>query len=234
MWHKKNKFPALARLKNFKFDAQKLTEDLKEIASNKQFDGLMAEYSGLCKTHNKLPDFFLKQGEIPNETASYSQLALSAWDESYSLETRQETSGTLWDYTHPKKNKIADERFYRKKAFELPEYLDSVLQEFRPYLHRCRFAKLKAQSEVLPHVDYDTTYGIRLHIAIETNNECTNGAFLKNGDTVSEHIPADGSVWFVNQGLKHWAKNMGTTDRTHLILSIDSQKFIEDLQLSEV
>lgn len=231
MWQKRHYFPAIAKLQKFKFDPNKLFNDYQEILEQKNFDGLMSEYAGLCSTHNKLPDFFLKQGESPNEQASYSQLALSAWDDNFDLEKRTEKSGTIWDYTYPKKNKLADERFYRKKAFELPSYLDSVLNEFRPFLHRCRFAKLKSNSEVLPHIDYDTTYGIRLHIAIDTNGKCSNGATLENGNTVSEHIPADGSVWFVNQGLKHWAKNLGDTDRVHLIMSIDSQKFIDDIHL---
>ena len=189
----------------------------------------MSEYDGLCRTHNKLPSFFLKKNQIPNNKASYSQLALSQWDHEYSLDHRTEKSNTIWDSTYPKKNKMADERFYRKPVQGIPNYLSSVLDCFRPYLHRCRFAKLNAKSEVLPHIDYDTTYGIRLHIAIKTNDRCINGGLKADGTSVEDHIPADGSVWFVNQGVKHWAKNNGNSERIHLILSLDTQKFIEHL-----
>lgn len=227
MWKKRFDYPVLGKLNQFQFDPHLLFNDFEEMSANTKFNGLMAEYNGLCSTHNKLPDFFLKENQAPDENASYSQLALSAWDSDYSLEMRPERSGTLWDTTFPKKNKLADERFYRKPVEGIPPYLSLVLDTFRPYLHRARFAKLNAKSQVLPHIDYDTTYGIRLHVAIMTNADCVNGGLQEDGTPLEGHIPADGSIWFVNQGVKHWAKNNGDSDRVHLIMSLDTQKFIE-------
>lgn len=233
MWKRRFDYPILKKLDSFQFEPSRLLADYKQISSKIKFNGLMTQYDGLCKTHDKLPDFFLKKGQTPDETASYSQLALSQWDDNYSLDQRREKSGTLWDKTYPKGNKLADERFYKKPIDEIPPYLSSVLDKFRPYLHRCRFAKLDAKSKISPHIDYDTTYGIRLHIAIKTNEMCTNSGINKNGEIVTNHIPADGSIWFVNQGVKHWAKNAGKTERVHLILSLDTQKYIEHLSYTD-
>jgi len=91
-------------------------------------------------------------------------------------------------------------------------------------IHRTRFAKLAPHSSVKPHIDYDTLYGVRLHIAFETNDDCVNGGWDKNGLQTKVNIPADGSIWFVNPGVKHYAINDGATERNHLILSLDSQE----------
>ena len=54
-------------------------------------------------------------------------------------------------------------------------------------------------------------------------NKCFNGGWDKSGNEVKQHIPADGSVWLVNPGVKHYAVNGGNTARNHLIISLDSQ-----------
>jgi hypothetical protein len=229
MWKDRSAFPIVAKLEHYKFDSVQLLADYLYMAQQQNFNALMSEYDGLCKTHNKLPQFFIEGDSCPDEHASYSQLALSEWDQNFDLSKRTQLSETMWDRLHPKRKSIADERFYRKPIDNIPSYLASVLDAFRPALHRCRFAKLNAKSEVRPHIDYDTTYGIRLHIAIKTNQNCVNGGLDKKGHIQIQHIPADGSIWFVNQGVKHWAKNEGDSDRVHLIMSLDSQKFIEHL-----
>jgi hypothetical protein len=228
MWKSRYDLPAITRLPQFQFDPVRLRDDFLRMTENKKFDGLSVEYEGLCATHHELPQHFLRPDE-PMDDGGYCQLALSEWDENYSLEQRTELSQSKWDRLHPKHTKRADERFYRKPVSDIPPYLTSVLERFRPYLHRCRFAKLKAGREVLPHIDYDTTYGIRLHIAIQTNDRCVNGAVRKDNSKIEEHVPADGSVWFINQGLRHWAKNHGDTERVHLIMSLDTQSFLRDL-----
>jgi hypothetical protein len=85
---------------------------------------------------------------------------------------------------------------------------------------------LAPQSEIKPHIDYDTIYGVRLHIAIETNELCFNGGWDENGKEFKFHIPADGHVWFINTGVKHFAANNGDTPRIHLVMSVDSQAIL--------
>lgn len=235
-WKGRHDLPVIARL-NIRFDIERLRNELKEFSLDKTWDGLGSDYAHMCETHTKLPKMFFKEEELANvnhvcelnwEQTSYQQLSLTEYDDSFSLDERTEKSGSSWDNRIAKKDTKADERWYRKVKGDVPPYLREVLEYF-PNFHRSRFALLAANSEVKPHIDYDTLYGIRLHIALDTNEHCVNGGWDKDGNEVKYHIPADGSVWFVNPGVKHYAINAGNTNRSHLIISLDSQEILNDL-----
>ena len=235
MWKGRHELPVIKKL-DYKFDIEKLKSELNEFSQNKVWDGLGSDYAHMCETHTKLPKMFFKEEELEEvdcvcdldwETSSYQQLSLTEFDESYDLSQREEMSGSAWDQRVAKKDPKADERWYRKVKDDVPPYLREVLNTFSGS-HRTRFANLAPNSEVKPHIDYDTTYGIRLHIALETNSKCFNGGWDKDGNEFKEHIPADGSVWMVNPGVKHYAINGGNTPRNHLIISLDSQKVLYD------
>ena len=233
MWKGRHELPVIKKL-DYKFDIEKLKLELNEFSQNKVWDGLGSDYAHMCETHTKLPKMFFKEEELEEvdcvcdldwETSSYQQLSLTEFDESYDLSQRQEMSGSAWDKRVAKKDPKADERWYRKVKNDVPSYLREVLNTFSGS-HRTRFANLAPHSEVKRHIDYDTTYGIRLHIALSTNKECFNGGWDKDGNEFKEHIPADGTVWMVNPGVKHYAINGGDTPRNHLIISLDSQKVL--------
>jgi hypothetical protein len=44
--------------------------------------------------------------------------------------------------------------------------------------------------------------------------------------TYEMHLPADGGVWFLNQGYEHWVKNDSDVDRVHLVVVVTGQKGI--------
>ena len=233
MWRGRHELPVIKKL-DYKFDIEKLKLELNEFSQNKVWDGLGSDYAHMCETHTKLPKMFFKEEELEEvdcvcdldwETSSYQQLSLTEFDESYDLSQREEMSGSAWDKRVAKKDPKADERWYRKVKDDVPSYLREVLNTFSGS-HRTRFANLAPHSEVKPHIDYDTTYGIRLHIALSTNKECFNGGWDKDGNEFKEHIPADGTVWMVNPGVKHYAINGGDTPTNHLIISLDSQKVL--------
>lgn len=235
LWKGRYELPVMSQL-NLKFDINRLREELVIFSKNKVWDGLGSDYSGMCEAHTKLPKMFFTSEELNSvdsvcdlnwEETSYKQLSLTEYDSTYSLDHRTELSGTLWDTRIAKKDSHADERWYRKFKDDLPPYLREILSTF-PNFHRSRFAILQPGNNVKPHIDYDTTYGIRLHIALETNDECYNGGWNEAGDEIKHHIPADGSVWFINPGVKHYAINNGTTPRNHLIISIDCQSVLEE------
>jgi len=233
MWKGRHELPVIKKL-DYRFDIEKLKLELNEFAQNKVWDGLGSDYAHMCETHTKLPKMFFKEEELKEvdcvcdldwETSSYQQLSLTEFDEEYELSQRTEMSGSAWDNRVAKKDPKADERWYRKVKDDVPPYLREVLNTFYGS-HRTRFANLAPRSEVKPHIDYDTTYGIRLHIALETNDKCFNGGWDQDGNEYKEHIPADGSVWMVNPGVKHYAVNNGDTPRNHLIISLDSQRVL--------
>ena len=236
MWKSRYELPVIQKL-NINFDINKLKSELKQFSKNKVWDGLGSDYANMCETHTKLPKMFFKEEELKNidhicdldwEKSSYQQLSLTEFDENYNLSKRKEKSGSAWDNRIAKKDPKADERWYGKIKDDVPTYLKEILNNFKG-AHRTRFANLAPKSEVKPHIDYDTLYGVRLHIALSTNNECSNGGWDKSGNEISYHIPADGSVWFVNPGVKHYAKNNGSTPRNHLIISMDSQEILEKM-----
>lgn len=233
IWKNRHELPVIYKL-DYNFDITKLKEELNIFAKDKIWDGLGSDYAHMCESHTKLPKMFFKEEELSKvesicelnwEETSYQQLSLTEFDETYDLSQRTEVSGSAWDTRIAKKDPKADERWYRKVKDDVPPYLREVLNTFQGS-HRTRFANLAANSEVKPHFDYDTMYGIRLHIALDTNDNCFNGGWDKDNNEVREHIPADGSVWFINPGVKHYAVNGGSTPRNHLIISLDSQQIV--------
>ena len=82
---------------------------------------------------------------------------------------------------------------------------------------------MKPKGFILPHMDYNTSYSVRYHIPIQTNPWSYIGIQRKNELPEVKHLPADGGVWFINQGWKHSAWNLGQTDRIHLIVSVMGQ-----------
>ena len=240
-WKKRTELPVYKQLAQFKFDEKLLVEAYEQYTSNKAWDGLGNEYSNMCETYTKLPSMFFKEEELKGvdsvcdidwQKASYQQISLVDFDKDYSIDKRVEKSGTRWDHTVAKNNPKADERFFRKRHADVPEYFNYVLDTIgRDIVHRTRFAKLAPKSQVKPHIDYNTEYGIRLHIPIVTNDGCTFGGIDPiTNETQERHFPTDGSVWFINPGVKHWARNDGETERVHLIISVDSQEILNSEQ----
>ena len=235
-WKKRNELPVLKKL-DIQIDIKRLKDELAQFSEGKTWDGLGFDYQHMCETHTKLPKMFFNEDELKSvdcitelnwEDASYQQLSLAEFDKSYDLSQREEKSNTVWDNRIAKGDPVADERWYRKMKDDVPEYMREIFGMFNG-AHRTRFARLQAGSNIKPHIDYDTQYGIRLHIAVDTNKECYNGGFDKDGNEIKYHIPADGSVWFINPGYKHYAVNNGPTARDHLIISIDSQEVISEV-----
>jgi hypothetical protein len=237
-WKSRENLPVAARL-NIQFDPVQLLAAYNEFTAARRWDSLGSEYIQLCETHTRLPRMFFKDEEIKNvshicemdwENVSYQQMTLTEIDADYSLDQRTQKSQSVWDHRIAKRKKSADERWYRKRTTGLPPYLHKVLDDLGlNETHRARFAKLKAGSQIKPHIDYDTTYSIRVHIPIITNEKCFFGGINSAGKAETFHMPADGFVWFINPGIKHWAENLGSEDRVHLIISIDSHELIKDL-----
>lgn len=233
IWKGRHELPVLKRLP-LQFDIGRLQNELQNFAERKVWDSLGSEYASLCETHVRLPKMFFRPDELEGihhvcdmdwKKTSYQQLSLTEFNPEYSLSARENHSGSVWDHRIAKQNPKADERWFGKVKKDCPPYLAEILGSI-PGAHRARFARLAPHSQVKPHIDYDTLYGIRIHIALATNTHCTNGGWTSEGREVRAHIPADGSVWFVNPGVKHDAINDGDTPRTHLIISVDSQELI--------
>lgn len=232
-WKTRYELPVIKKL-DIKFDIERIKKEFEIYERDKIWDAFETDYVNMSNSY-ALPKMFFKDEELEGvdelveldwEKSSYRQLSLTEYEPSYSLDQRVEKSGTNWDTRIAKHNTKADERWFRKIKKDVPSYLEEILNYFDGKAHRSRFARLAPHSEIKPHVDYDTIYGVRLHMAIETNELCFNGGWDENEKEFKFHIPADGHVWFINTGVKHFAFNNGDTPRIHLVMSVDSQNIL--------
>ena len=116
-------------------------------------------------------------------------------------------------------------RFFMDKA----PYTTELLNSLSDPISRARFAKVKPNFKIKPHIDYDTRYGMRYHMALTTNKDCAIGFRRnKNSDFEVHHIPVDGYLYFVNAGFEHYAENMGDTERVHLVIGTVGQTLMKD------
>lgn len=134
------------------------------------------------------------------------------------------------DPSHPDYVPIADEKRYDKRNKYCKGYVAEImdlLEEKIGHVARSRFAVLKAGENIKPHLDINTDKAVRIHIPLITHHDCVFGVQGKTR-TVEEHMPADGSVWFINQGYRHWVNNPSPIDRVHLVFVITGQDGIDD------
>ena len=154
------------------------------------------------------PKFFDKEelksiGKISDvdwRKTSYKQISLTEFDDEFSLKDRKEGSHSKWNKRVVKNNPKADERWFRKVKPDVPDYLLRMLNTIEG-AHRTKFACLAPNSSIKPHVDFDTTYSIRLHIAIDTNDKCVIGGWGQRRAIVhSSHSGGRFCVVFKSRG----------------------------------
>ena len=235
MWKKRNELPGLIKL-DIKYDIKKIQSEFKQL-ENKDWNAcvsgplehLRQAYGGRLsplayggKTNEQIDDNGKDWKEL-----TYHQMHLTDFDDNFELREKRE-SGTKWDKSYMKGDKKYDERAYRKLLDDVPPYIKQIAESLGPNRTRVGMAKVVAGGGIDPHRDYDTTFSCRYHVAVKTNEESVFG-FEKDGKEYEVHIPADGHLWFVNTGLKHWVYNRNQTeDRTHFIVNMDSQELLEN------
>jgi hypothetical protein len=224
----------------FKFDMDKILEAFEPFKDFNKYNDLNgnacnAEYAELAtEKRNHLAKFVHDSELIKFENAAYAsefykQLSLTEFDgdrdlpkissnvfESYKASARPDSAAY---------SPILDERNYTKRKDICTGYWNDILDTFKSPVTRTRFAYLAPNFSIKPHIDYNTTYSIRVHIPIVTNPD----SFLcvkMNGEEHRMHCPADGSVYFLNSGLVHWAENNGDEGRIHLVISLNGQEDI--------
>jgi hypothetical protein len=121
-----------------------------------------------------------------------------------------------------------DERNYTKRTEFCTPYINEILDGFGGD-EACRSAivTLEPGKFLSPHFDIGPEYVLRLQIPIITNEEAVMG-FRKDNDTWYEyHMPADGTMYFVNSGWEHYAVNNGTENRYQLRICLNGQESLE-------
>jgi hypothetical protein len=122
---------------------------------------------------------------------------------------------------------FSDELNYGKRNQLVYGVFEKILDSFKAKVTRVRLAYLAPGFSLKPHIDYDPAYITRYHIPILTHPLCRMYT-TRNDHIESTHFAADGRVYFLNAGIKHWADNLSDQARVHLIVDTHGQ---QDLKL---
>ncbi len=233
---------------SYNFDIDKILEEFYDSGfdDRSKFNDLSGDgiFNVLCEEQLKLHQNFVTDDEIveyeSNDESclngqSYRQLSLTNYDESNgvsdSSKILENNSFTNRKRLHACMDKSSnlyvpekDERNYTKRGPLVKGIWNDILNTFTAPVTRTRFAYMAPGFEIKPHIDYNTDYSIRVHIPILTNDESVLGIISQDGTKIEQHLPADGSVWFLNTGYMHYAANRGSTPRIHLIIGLNGQE----------
>lgn len=231
-------FPLFGRTL-IRFDIEKVREEMVKISLINGWNDMTRD-SELVRDLIHGRDRLIEKFQDEDGTySSYHQILLTEFNQSAVQMDEPDLAGASKFTTYKADSlrssaKLDESKYNFPRPFlsEMPE-LSRILAFFGSRLMRARFAKISPGFKIKPHIDYDTTYGIRLHMAVQTNSLAKIFARRSQKDSFEQfHIPADGFLYFVNAGFEHYAGNEGDSDRVHLVLSVLGQQDVETLKLS--
>ena len=252
---KRQHLPLISRL-NLSVDIERLKKEFFELGYDNWdlYNGLKAEAASENGriVRRVLLEYFLNDTELQEREKqsvteggeAYKMLCLTDYNNKFPMDEDRITEylkdqdphtlsrklEKISDPSHPLYMPEADEKNYDARNSYCKGYINEVMdyiEENIGHVTRTRFAVLMPGEEIKPHMDINTDKAIRIHIPLLTNEDTVVGVKGKN-TSVEKHLPADGSVWFLNQGYTHWVKNEGTTPRVHMVFSVVGQGCIEE------
>ena len=167
-----------------------------------------------------------------NRDKSWSALSLRGYTDDPSFITKPIEMNEKW------KEKHKNERFELQDT-PLYEHFHEIRELIKPYgniVHRVRFMQLKpGGGELERHTDQvDPDSGgslsklARLHFPIQTNPQMTFNVWHTDGHRQHIHMEK-GECWFLDTRKPHQAINEGTTNRTHLVVDLITEKWLNEL-----
>jgi len=187
------------RVKDLKFDIEKLKESLKIVLSRKDYDDAAGTKYIAGISLNQIPgDPDSIKGE--NVKGVY-------W-------TKPNSSGTEAIRAKPINEKAYTEFVKDLEDTYFKEVYDVLSKRFK--LGRVRILLKEPRSTLSWHRDPEP----RLHIPIITNPGC-----IMVIENVAQHLPADGSAYITNNLKYHNAFNGGEENRVHLVACLTDYKF---------
>lgn len=237
----RKQLPNFGILKDFEVNNLEIIQDLKnnQLLDHDVFNDINVSkkglYSNFTITNSYCKKSFFTEDESLNGE-QYKQLYFTGPNDSIAgLESNEKFTGikyrtTRLDPDHKSYDPVADELNYGKRRDICSDYINKLLDRFSRHdkVTRVRLAWLKAGFSIKPHIDYDPSYIVRYHIPIITNDKCKLNCIVNN-KTHNIHFKADGNVYFLNAGLKHWATNESQYDRIHLIVDVHGQNLLQQL-----
>ena len=256
---KRHHLPLMAKL-NFKVDIDRFQKEFYDFGYDdwSLYDGLKqgtGKVGGFI-TRRILLEYFLNDQEMNEREGktiveggeAYKMLCLTKYNpdkltineyfdptsltDQYEIHDLSRKLEKICDPNHPLYVPEADEKNYDVRNEYCKGYLNEILDLIENkvgHVTRSRLAVLMPGEQIKPHMDINTDKAIRIHIPLFTNEQCVIGVKGKHAE-YEDHLPADGSVWFLNQGYTHWVKNNGSTPRVHFVASVMGQNSIEEAQ----
>ncbi len=236
--------PSFGVLDNKAFDIDKikyLCQELNLLDFDK-YDDIKVSSDSLMKpfvVSNQFSknSFFTEDGAEYSEGDKYKQKYLTEINHQNISHVPQETNSSKSDSIffrmrrlskeNPNYDVFADELNYGSRNHFVTGIFQEILDSFSSRVTRVRLAYLAPEFSIKPHIDYDPSYITRFHIPILTNKLCQMHV-MRNGIEQRAHFPADGRVYFLNAGLKHWASNNSTYSRLHLIIDTHGQADLKE------
>ena len=202
--------------------------DIKVSSNSKQ--SLFVKVNAFNKNN-----FFKETEALDLEGEKYRQIYLTELDPKYldqpldlSANNSRMSRQRRLDKNSESYNPVADELNYNTRNALVTGLFEKILDSFSDKVTRVRLAYLAPNFSIKPHVDYDPSYITRLHLPILTNDQCQMHVF-RNNIEYRAHYPADGRIYFLNAGLKHYASNTSNEPRLHLIIDMHGQDSLKDL-----
>ena len=206
----------------YRFDIEKLRNELDKISD--KFKGVLEANGVLCANNHRLVKEVYDHFEQINLTIFKDQSS------NISLETCENTYSANSAKKRLRRVDVdpgLDERNYNYPTEDFKgSYFEEVIRTFKCPAIRVRLTKLKPGKELVPHIDYDPSYATRIIIPIYTNDKVIN-QFWRKDEYFEHHLPATGSAFFLNTGVKHSVINNGNTDRIALMFSLDGTQDID-------
>ena len=126
-------------------------------------------------------------------------------------------SESLEEKTKTKSYKTEISSFFPKTV----EIIEKLKLKYECEVNRVRFMKLKSNSNITWHFDYDESYSFgnaRLHIPIIINDNCS-GFICHN-----YYRWKVGEIWYGDFSFPHKVSNKGKSDRVHLVIDLINPK----------
>ena len=114
-------------------------------------------------------------------------------------------------------------------ALKKCQYFKEVINSFKCPILSARILRLGVGAEIKPHRDYELGYedgSFRLHIPIVTN---AHVQFILDGNELTM-LP--GECWYTNVNYVHSVKNLGESDRVHLVIDGKRNEWSDSLFFS--
>ena len=238
---RKHSFPACAKLPNIKFDIELLRNEVKKL--NEQWVNVYQANRGLCATHEDLAADNYHHFDQINltyfEPSLNDIIDLSNLKAECKISANSESLGKTKTAKHRTKvNRLENlppamnehNWFHPLPLYENSYIKEAIESQFQATPIRVRLSRIRAGKFLTPHIDYDTTYAIRVIVPIQGDKDVFNVCWPRN--IREEHnLVADGSAYFLNTGYKHSVEHRGTEDRIALMFSLPTQEDVMSIVL---